>query len=113
MIKTNLVRLSGKILVGIASLSLLATCVYLLISNQPGRAPWPAIAAGILGYILLKPGKRSVQISMGGVVVDIISDDTGVLRKTTDSAVSNISQEISERTRFEAIGKSTPPPLPM
>ena len=109
------IRFIGRGLATIAGLGLLSACLYLLLRGQPATSAWPAIAAGILGYFLFKPGKRSARVEVGGVVVSVVSDDTGLIRTGINAAVSSIShQQISEadiKAAMEA-SKSGTPPLP-
>lgn len=103
-------RLASRIIGAMSALALIATCILLLIKGKSDVASYPAIGAGIIGYLILRPGKRSVRINMGGVVVDVMSDDTGAFQTGVDAVVTQITHEISGRT-LDLAREASPPPF--
>lgn len=108
----------GKCIVGLSAITLLAVCAYLVATGRATAAPFPALGSGFLGWLILRPGKRSVKVELpGGTVFQIISDDTGVIRTgitAVSSSISNqtISQDDVDRA-IEASEKGTPPLPPV
>lgn len=104
-------RIAGRVVGCLAAASLIATCIYLLIQRKPDVATYPGMCAAIIGYLIMRPGKRSIRISGGGVVVDVMADDTGVIKTGVDAVVGHITTEISGST-LQSIRQTQPPPIP-
>lgn len=105
-------RIAGRAIASLAALALIATCVILLFQRKADVAAYPAMCAAVIGYLILRPGKRSIRLSGGGVVVDVVSDDTGVIRTGVNAVMERITQEISEKTISQVRQSAQPPPIP-
>lgn len=104
----------GKPISILASLLLLAICASMMYIGKYEASIWAATISGIMSYFTLRPGKKSIKMDIGGVVVAVESDDTGVIRTGVAAVATSITNEISERTVQKAISasESIPPPIP-
>src|ERR1700754_5196753 len=104
-------QIAGRAIAVLTGIALLITSGYLLIKGKPEQVILPALLSGVLGYMIIRPGKRSAKITAGGVVMEVTSDDTGAFRTYNSAvaqiAVDRITHEISEKTLLDIRNEST------